>query len=120
MKPNRILFLTTPNGSRVRNILHMLTGRNVLDNFRYPDSSESLGHQHEYVLPQMMWQLERAGMRALSAKQYEALHVFIKPANLIPHLRNGLMIAARPSGCKLRAEAPLAHMRRSTAPARYA
>jgi SAM-dependent methyltransferase len=107
LKPNGILFLTTPNGSRVRNILYMLAGKPVLDNFRYAGPGETLGHQQEYVLPQLIWQLEKAGMVALSAEQCDdgwrgasfstmALRTLAKPADLFPHLRNGLMISARP------------------------
>jgi SAM-dependent methyltransferase len=107
LKPSGILFLTTPNGSKVRNILYMLAGKPVLDNFRYPGPGESLGHQQEYVLPQLMWQLARAGMVVLSAEQCDdgwrgatvparVLHTFLKPLNIFPHLRNGLMITARP------------------------
>ena len=106
LKPGGVLFLTTPNGSRVRNILFMLAGKPVLDNFRYPGPGEGLGHQQEYVLPQLVWQLKRAGMVPLFAEQYDdgwnganfaahVLHALVKPANLFPHLRNGLMIAAR-------------------------
>ena len=106
LQPGGILFLTTPNGSRVRNILYLLAGKPVLDNFRYAAAGEALGHQQEYVLPQFMWQLEKAGMVALFAKQYDdgwkgaslaaqASHVLLKPINVFPHLRSGLMIAAR-------------------------
>jgi SAM-dependent methyltransferase len=107
LKPSGILFLTTPNGSRVRNILYMLAGKPILDNFRYPGPGEPLGHQQEYVLPQLRWQLARAGMVVLSAEQCEdgwrgatfparVLHTLVKPVNIFPHLRNGLMITARP------------------------
>lgn len=106
LKPGGLLFVTTPNGSRMRNILYMLAGRPVLDNFRYPGSGESLGHQQEYILPQLVWQLEKAGMAPVYAGQYDdgwkganriahLTHLLLKPANLFPHLRNGLMVAAR-------------------------
>lgn len=106
LKPGGVLFLTTPNGSRVRNILYMVAGKPILDNFRYPEPGESLGHQQEYVLAQLLWQLERAEMEIVSAEQYDdgwqgaglgawALHMLVRPAGLVPHLRNGLMVAAR-------------------------
>ena len=106
LQPDGILFLTTPNGSRVRNILYLLAGKPVLDNFRYAAAGEALGHQQEYVLPQLMWQLEKAGLVALFAKQYDdgwkgaslaaqASHLLLKPINVFPQLRSGLMIAAR-------------------------
>lgn len=106
LKPNGLLFVTTPNGSRVRNILYMLAGKAVLDNFRYPAPGRSLGHQQEYVLPQLIWQLEKAGMVPIFAEQYDdgwkgatqvahISHLLLKSANVFPHLRSGLMIAAR-------------------------
>ena len=117
LKPGGILFLTTPNGSRVRNILYMLAGKPVLDNFRYPASGEGLGHQQEYVLPQLIWQLDKAGLLKLSAEQYDhgtkgasfmaqMVHVLTKPANLLPHLRNGLMVVAQrpPSSAEVSAQ----------------
>jgi 2-polyprenyl-3-methyl-5-hydroxy-6-metoxy-1,4-benzoquinol methylase len=55
MSPGGILFLTTPNAARIRNLLYYLTGRQVLDNFRYPEPGEALGHQMEYTLPRMLW-----------------------------------------------------------------
>ena len=106
IKPGGTLFLTTPNGSRMRNILYMLAGRRVLDNFRRAEPGESLGHQQEYVLPQMTWQVQRAGMELLFGEEYDdgwqgstflarISHLGLKPINLVPHLRNGLMVAAR-------------------------
>lgn len=106
LKSGGILFLTTPNGSRFRNVLYLLAGKQVLDHFRYPEGTESLGAQHEYTLDQMTWQFERAGMQILFAKQYTCgwagatlwawvAHRLVAPAALIPHLRNGLMLAAR-------------------------
>jgi ubiquinone/menaquinone biosynthesis C-methylase UbiE len=109
MKPGGILFLTTPNGSRLRNILYMLMGRQVLDNFRYPEPSEAMGHQLEYTLHQILWQLQRARMPLVFGEQYDdgwagasfsakLAHKLFAPANLLPHLRNGLIVAAkRPS-----------------------
>ena len=69
LAPDGILFLTTPNGSRLRNILYLLAGRQVLDNFRYSEPAESMGHMHEYTLPHMLWQLDRAGMRPIFAER---------------------------------------------------
>lgn len=111
LTPDGVLFFTTPNGSRVRNILYMLTGRAVLDNFRYPGPGEVLGHQQEYLLPQLKWQLERAGMAPIIAEQYDdgwqgatiaarTGHLLARSANLFPHLRNGLMVAAQPAAAR--------------------
>jgi SAM-dependent methyltransferase len=106
LKPEGIVFITTPNGSRLRNILYMLMGKQVLDNFRYPVPGEALGHQHEYTLPELLWQFEHIGMPVVFSQQCDdgwmgasrtarVAHMLAKPANLIPHLRSGLMIAAQ-------------------------
>lgn len=106
LKPDGILFLTTPNGSRIRNVLYMLTGKQVLDHFRYPEGPEALGAQYEYTLPQMIWQLDRAHMPIIFAETYNCgwhgssmsarlAHVLTKPFAMIPHLRNGLIVAAK-------------------------
>lgn len=106
LKPGGYLLLTTPNGTRVRNILYMLTGRQVLDNFRYPAEGETLMHQQEYTLPQMLWQLDRAQMETVVARQCDdgwqgaslkakMAHTLLKPLNAFPHLRPGLMVVAK-------------------------
>jgi 2-polyprenyl-3-methyl-5-hydroxy-6-metoxy-1,4-benzoquinol methylase len=97
MKDGGVLFITTPNGSRFRNALYLLAGRQVLDHFRYPEGTESLGVQHEYTLGQMIWQLERAEMRILFARQYTCgwtgetplawlVHKLSTLITLVPHL----------------------------------
>lgn len=106
MAPGAILFLTTLNAARIRNLLYYLTGRQVLDNFRYPEPGEALGHQMEYTLPRMLWQLDRAEFATIFADHYEdgwkgasrkaqLAHLLSRPVSVVPHLRNGLMIAAR-------------------------
>jgi len=106
MKPDGLLFITTPNGSRIRNILYLIAGKEVLDNFQYPGPGEALGHQQEYTLPQMKWQVERAGLAPIFAEQYDdgwkgatlkaqVGHHLMKPVGIIPHLRTGLMLAVR-------------------------
>ena len=102
----RATRVTTPNGSRLRNILYLLAGKRVLDNFRYPAPEEALGHQQEYTFPQMIWQLERSGLRIVYGEQYDdgwagsstkarIGRILSKPVNFISHLRNGLMLVAR-------------------------
>ena len=109
MAPDGVLFLTTPNAARLRNLLYHLAGRQVLDNFRYPRAGEALGHQMEYTLPQMLWQLNRAGLSTISAEHYDdgwagatrrarLSHMLTRPVNVVPHLRNGLVVSARKGG----------------------
>jgi SAM-dependent methyltransferase len=103
LKDNGILFLTTPNGSRFRNIAYMLAGKEVLDKYRYPNPGEALGHQHEYTMQQMLWQAHRSGMKVAFASYYEdgfkgaslmaqIARALTAPVQTIPHLRNGIMM----------------------------
>ena len=109
LAPGGILFLTTPNGSRIRNLLYLITNRQVLDHYRYPDADEALGMQYEYTLPQMIWQMERSGMQVIFARTYDCgwsgatmtarlAHLATKPIGaLLPHLRSGVMAVGRRS-----------------------
>ena len=67
LAPGGLLFLTTPNGHRFRNVLYMLAGREIVDIYRYPCPGDALGHQHEYTMKQMLWQAREAGFEVRSA-----------------------------------------------------
>lgn len=106
IRPGGHLVLTTPNGFRIRNILRMLANREVLDIYRYPEGDTPLGHQHEYTLRQMDWQLRHAGLEPVTLRHYSSgwagatasarwLHRLTLPATLFAHLRDGLMAVAR-------------------------
>lgn len=103
--PQGEVFLTTPNGTRLRNILYMLAGREVLDHYRFPEAGEGLGHQQEYTLREMVWQAERAGLRVRFAEQQDVawdggdakarlMRRLTKPFDAVPHLRESLVVAA--------------------------
>ncbi|MEZ5911297.1 MAG: methyltransferase domain-containing protein [Paracoccaceae bacterium] len=103
LKPEGRLFLTTPNASRLRNVLYLLSGREVLDHFRFPEGEEALGVQQEYTLRQMVWHFEKAGFVVTFGAHYNcgwrgrsrlaaAAHLFLRPLTGIAHLKSGLMI----------------------------
>lgn len=109
LKPGGWLVMTTPNGFRIRNILRMLANREVLDIYRYPDGDQPLGHQHEYTLRQLDWQLREAKFDPSVLRHYisgwkgasrmsQLGHLLTKPFTLAPHLRDGLLIAAQAPG----------------------
>ena len=61
MKPDGVLFLTTPNLYRLRNVIRLLLGLRVFDDFFIPDRGQSIGHPLEYSEDHLAWQIERAG-----------------------------------------------------------
>jgi SAM-dependent methyltransferase len=106
LKPNGILFLTTPNFFRLRNFIRMLFGIEFLDRFVLPTPGQCLGHQLEYSADHLSWQIERAGMTKLFVKYDELGRVghsrkarfartILKPLTLRPLWRDGLVAAAR-------------------------
>jgi 2-polyprenyl-3-methyl-5-hydroxy-6-metoxy-1,4-benzoquinol methylase len=106
LKPGGFLFLTTPNGHRLRNLLYMVVGREILGHYKYPGPGEALGHQHEYTLAQMRWQMSHSDLKLVSAEYYEdgfkgastgarIAWTVTKPATLVPHWRNGLMLVGQ-------------------------
>ncbi len=106
LRPGGLLFLTTPNGFRIRNVLYMLANKRVLDHFRYNEDNVPMGHMHEYTMPQMLWQAERAGLEVLLAEQTmsgwggsskgaKIMRALTAPAQLVPHLRESLILTLR-------------------------
>ena len=65
LKPDGLIFLTTPNLFRVRNLIRMFLGIEFLDRFMLPRPGEGLGHQLEYSAEHLQWQFERAGMETV-------------------------------------------------------
>ena len=55
------LFMTTPNLFRLRNTARMILGRDFLGRFMQAEPGVGLGHQMEYSLEHMSWQINNAG-----------------------------------------------------------
>jgi SAM-dependent methyltransferase len=108
LKPGGILFLTTPNLFRIRNLIRMFMGVEYLDRFMLPQPGQGLGHQLEYSADHLGWQLRRAGMDVIMLKHdrlgrtghsLEARlgRTILAPLLLRPVWRDGLVAAARKS-----------------------
>jgi 2-polyprenyl-3-methyl-5-hydroxy-6-metoxy-1,4-benzoquinol methylase len=107
MRPNGILFVTTPNLFRLRNLIRMFFGVEFLDHFDVPDCDRGLGHQLEYSADHLRWQLERAGLQIVMLRQDELGRIghsfkarlgraLATPLQVMrPLWRDGLVAAAR-------------------------
>jgi 2-polyprenyl-3-methyl-5-hydroxy-6-metoxy-1,4-benzoquinol methylase len=108
LKPDGLLFLTTPNLFRARNLIRMFLGVEFLDRFTTPLPGQGLGHQLEYSADHLRWQLERAGMeivllahdslgRTGHSMKARIARKLLAPLDLRPIWRDGLVAAARKS-----------------------
>lgn len=61
MKPGGLLFITTPNLYRLRNVARLALGVRVFDYFFIPQRGESIGHPFEYSSDHLSWQVTRGG-----------------------------------------------------------
>ena len=106
LKQNGLLFVTTPNLFRLRNLIRMALGVEFLDRFTIAQPGQGLGHQLEYSADHLRWQLERAGMQILMLTHDSLSHGghslkarfarrLLAPLNLRPIWRDGLIAAAR-------------------------
>jgi hypothetical protein len=106
LAPNGVVFLTTRNLFRVRNLIRMFLGIEFLDRFSSPEPGESLGHQLEYSADHLRWQMERAGMQILLLREDSLgrtghsvkarfARTLLAPLELRPIWRDGLVAAVR-------------------------
>jgi SAM-dependent methyltransferase len=106
LKPGGILFLTTPNLFRLRNVIRMAISKEFLDRFMLPEPGQGLGHQLEYSASHLRWQLERAGLQIISLDHDELGRVghtrsariarkLLSPLTLRHKWRDGLVISAK-------------------------
>jgi SAM-dependent methyltransferase len=108
LKPGGVLFLTTPNLFRLRNLIRMFLGIEFLDHFLLPEPGQGPGHQLEYSAAHLQWQFGRAGMSLILLRHDELGRVghspkarlarsLLSPLRLRPLWRDGLVAAARKS-----------------------
>ena len=63
MKPGGLLFMTTPNLYRLRNIIRLMLGLRVFDHFFIPERGQMIGHPFEYSAEHLLWQTAQAGFK---------------------------------------------------------
>jgi len=61
LAPQGRLVVTTPNLSRLRNVILLLTKGSIFSTWEVPEDSRGLGHVKEYTAEEMEWHLRRAG-----------------------------------------------------------
>jgi SAM-dependent methyltransferase len=104
LKRGGMLICSTPNVARVRNILHLVLGRPIMDHMDLPGPN-SLGHVIEYSRDDLQWQLEKAGFRDCTVEYHQMHHLPVKPVHrvlscmgyplfLVPHFRDNLVAVA--------------------------
>jgi hypothetical protein len=104
-----ILFITTPNLFRIRNLVRMISGVEFLDRFELPNGNEGLGHQLEYSANHLTWQMRRANLEVVMVRHDQLGHVghtlkarigryLAAPLGIRPKWRDGLAAVARKTG----------------------
>jgi 2-polyprenyl-3-methyl-5-hydroxy-6-metoxy-1,4-benzoquinol methylase len=104
--PGGLIFLTTPNLFRLRNLARMLLGTEFLDRFMLPTKGRSLGHQLEYSADHLKWQLERASLdvvmllhdslgRKGHSRKARLARRLMSPLEMRPIWRDSLIAAAK-------------------------
>lgn len=63
MKPGGLLFMTTPNLYRLRNVIRLMLGMRVFDYFFIPERGHSIGHPFEYSAEHLSWQVDQGGFK---------------------------------------------------------
>jgi 2-polyprenyl-3-methyl-5-hydroxy-6-metoxy-1,4-benzoquinol methylase len=106
LRSSGIVFMTTPNLFRIRNLIRLFRGVEFLDRFTIPEPGEGLGHQLEYSAEHLRWQLERAGMEIIMLGHDDLgrtghtigarlARTVLSPLALRPKWRDGLVAVAR-------------------------
>ena len=104
LKPRGLVLVTTPNLSRLRNVVYMMLGKRIYDYFRI-ESNQGLGHVIEYSADHLRWQLETAGFREMEITfrqfHHQPNHLLFRflsllgyPLFVVPRFRDQLMVVA--------------------------
>lgn len=105
MKPGGLLFITTPNLYRLRNVIRLALGMRVFDHFFIPERGHSIGHPFEYSAEHLSWQISQGGFKdieiaykqlSLTGSTFRAklARVLLAPLLLRYKFRDSLVVTA--------------------------
>jgi 2-polyprenyl-3-methyl-5-hydroxy-6-metoxy-1,4-benzoquinol methylase len=105
MKAGGLLFMTTPNLYRLRNVIRLMLGMRVFDYFFIPERGYSIGHPFEYYAEHLSWQVGQGGFRnievaykqlSLSGSTFRAklARVLLAPLMLRDKFKDSLVVTA--------------------------
>jgi len=100
LKPGGFLICTTPNLYRLKNVVFMVLGKPIFDNFQYSD--QALAHVVEYSRDHLEWQFKKAGFSNCTVEYsqmghmptnplYRPLALLGYPLHLLPRWRDNLV-----------------------------
>ncbi|MEM9421688.1 MAG: class I SAM-dependent methyltransferase [Pseudomonadota bacterium] len=106
LAPGGMVFMTTPNLFRLRNMFRMIMGKDFTDHFMMPQPGKGLGHQHEYSAAHLEWQMSEAGYQDISilhaqmgqpghSTKARLARKILSPLTMRPKWREGLVITGR-------------------------
>ena len=94
-RPGALLICTTPNLYRLRNVVYMMTGRQIFDHFRMPENT-GLGHVLEYSSDHLAWQLDKAGWNNAQIEFVQMPHAPVELVNrMLYKLGSALFVVPR-------------------------
>jgi SAM-dependent methyltransferase len=108
LAPEGLLLCSTPNLHRLRNVVYLLRGRALFDEFDLP-GERAYGHVLEYSADHLAWQLGRAGFVEYTvelrhfrhlphARGDQVLAAVGAPLRMLPRYRDNLLAVARAHG----------------------
>jgi SAM-dependent methyltransferase len=104
LRSGGLLFCSTPNLYRLRNIVYLIRGRPLFDHFDLP-GERGYGHVLEYSAEHLAWQFQRAGFVDYVVELHDFTHVpherldralsaLGAPLRRIPRYRDNLLAVA--------------------------
>jgi SAM-dependent methyltransferase len=82
LRPGGVIICTTPNLYRLRNVVYMALGRQIFDNFQYPDDDVALLHVLEYSRDHLDWQFKKSGFTQCRVEYSQMHHLPTNPLYL--------------------------------------